>query len=75
MLEHPFINKITEYYDELILEYMCICHLVVSPMARGGTLEETIAQRRNEDRPMQDKELLKLFAMVSLGMEETHSQG
>ena len=73
-LEHPFIQQIIECYNEKD-DDGDDCHYVVIPMASGGTLEKAIEQRRNEDRPMQEQELLKLFAMLALAMEETHSQG
>ena len=48
---------------------------MVSPLARDGTLEESIDLRRNEDKPMSEQELMNLFSMLLLSMEETHAQG
>ncbi|HIB77752.1 MAG TPA: hypothetical protein EYO58_09105 [Flavobacteriales bacterium] len=68
-LAHLFIQPIKEVYNE------GNWHYVVSSLATGGTLEEWISERRKEDRPMNEQQLMSLFAMILLGMEETHAQG
>ena len=81
-LAHPCILPIKEVYNEkqeIKRFYGNIkwneYHYVVSPLAMGGTLEEMIDRRRKEDRPMNEQELLGLFARILLAMEETHAQG
>ena len=75
VLAHPCILPIKEVYNDKVeiqgADYDC--NYMVSPLATGGTLEEMIARRRNEGKPMNEQELMGLFAVLVLAMEETHA--
>ena len=73
-LVHPFILPIKESFnakDEYGQDY----HYVVSELAMGGTLEELLEKRKNEGKPMSESELMSLFGMLVLAIEQTHTQG
>ena len=74
-LQHPFILPLKESYNDKHEVTGSDYHFVVMELASGGTLEESIAKRRKEERAMTEQELMGLFASIILGMEETHAQG
>ena len=67
-LAHPCIQQIKEVYNDKN-EYGDDYHYVVSRLATSGTLEEAIAQRRKENKPMTEQELMNQFSMILLAME------
>ena len=66
-LAHPCIQQIKEVYNDKFGRYDY--HYVVSRLATSGTLEEAIAQRRKENKPMTEQELMNQFSMILLAME------
>ena len=68
-LVHPFILPSKECYNENKWHY------IVYELATGGTLEDAIKKREQEGRAVSEAELMHLFAMIVLALEETHSNG
>ena len=76
-LAHPFILPIREFYndkgkyDGKNYDF----HNIVNELATAGTLEEFIMERKEEGKSMSESELMRLFAMLVIALEETHAQG
>ena len=69
MIDHPFVSKVI---DEFVINGK---QCMVMEIAEKGSLDDLIKERKKNNDPFIEPEIMRMTAMIALSLLQIHSNG